>query len=127
MISLAVRTSRLRDCANNGEEGGREKNARQVKGGLGGKETRRGVGIIELSAQWSDGGHVVPLMEEEMSFLAELIVQKRAEPLFREALLLSQCTLHPHNLAACAHTHTHKSTCTRTNTFWKKKILECEA
>lgn len=124
MIPLAVRTSRLRDCANNGEEGGREKNARQVKGGLGGKETRRGVGIIELSAQWSDGGHVVPLMEEEMSFLAELIVQKRAEPLFREALLLSQCTLHPHN---CAHTHTHKNTCTRTNTFGKKKILECEA
>lgn len=43
----------------------------------------RGVGIIELSAQWSDGGHVVPLMEEEMSLLAKLIVQKRAEPLFR--------------------------------------------
>lgn len=50
------------------------------------------MGIIELSAQWSDGGHVVPLMEEEMSFLAKLIVQKRAEPLFRDALLLPQCT-----------------------------------
>ena len=35
-----------------------------------------GVGIIELSAQWSDGGHVVALMEAEMSFLAKLIVQK---------------------------------------------------
>lgn len=58
--------------------------AAQGRGGRG--------GIIELSAQWSDGGHVVPLMEEEMSFLAELIVQKRAAPLFREALLFSQCT-----------------------------------
>lgn len=56
--------------------------------------TLRGVGIIELSAQWSDGGHVVLLMEEEMSFLAKLIVQKRAEPLFREALLLSLVHLH---------------------------------
>lgn len=56
------------------------------------------MGIIELSAQWSDGGHVVPLMEEEMSFLAKLIVQKRAEPLFREALLLSQCTYMHHTI-----------------------------
>ncbi len=77
------------------QRGGR---ARREEGGLGGKETRRGVGIIELSAQWSDGGHVVPLMEEEMSFLAELIVQKRAEPLFREALLLSQCTYMRHTI-----------------------------
>lgn len=40
-----------------------------VEGGWGGRGSgRRGGAVIELSAQWSDGGHVVPLMEGEMSF-----------------------------------------------------------
>lgn len=85
-------------------------------------------GIIELSAQWSDGGHVVPLMEEEMSFLAKLIVQKRAEPLFREApatlpVHLHACTPFGKG-SACRHTHnthTHIYTCTPS-----EEILECE-
>lgn len=62
--------------------------------------TWQGVGaggcIIELSAQWSDGGHVVLLMEEEMSFLARLIVQKRAALLFWEAP--SSLPVHLHTL-----------------------------
>lgn len=66
--------------------------------------------IIELSAQWSDGGHVVPLMEEEMSFLAKLIVQKRAVLLFREAPA-SPCALTcTHYTHSQTHIHTVKHT-----------------
>lgn len=103
-------------AAATGNRGGR---ARREEGGLAG-----GVGwggIIELSAQWSDGGHVVPLMEEEMSFLAKLIVQKRAEPLFREAPATLPAHLHACTRfgrgSACRHTHT----CTPS-----EEILECE-
>lgn len=39
-----------------------------VGGGGRWRRRREGGGVIELSAQWSDGGHVVPLMEGEMSF-----------------------------------------------------------
>lgn len=54
---------------------------------------------------------MVPLMEEEMSFLAKLIVQKRAEPLFREApatlpVHLHTCTPFGRG-SARRHTRTH--------------------
>lgn len=45
---------------------------------------------------------MVPLMEEEMSFLAKLIVQKRAEPLFREAPATFPVHLHAHYSVADA-------------------------
>lgn len=62
---------------------------------------------------------MVPLMEEEMSFLAKLIVQKRAEPLFGEALLLSQCTYMQ---------HAHTQTCVQADTRGlSDETLECEA
>lgn len=64
--------------------------------------------IIELSSQWSDGGHVVPLMEEEMSFLARLIVHKRALLLFREAPA-SPCALALHPFHTISDTHSHTS------------------
>lgn len=61
----------------------RRREGKTRRGRSGRHRDSQGVGIIELSAQWSDGGgRVVPLMEEEMSFLPKLIVQKRAEPLF---------------------------------------------
>lgn len=85
------------------------------KRGISGRQKRLGravvvvtVGgcIIELSAQWSDGGHVVPLMEEEMSFLAKLIVQKRAVLLFREAPASLPLHLHAHITRTVKHTFT---------------------
>lgn len=82
-----------------------------IEGFLEGKKDLAGCGgcIIELSAQWSDGGHVVPLMEEEMSFLARLIVQKRALPLFREAPASLPVHLHTHSNRH-SHSETHKWT-----------------
>ena len=50
------------------------------------------MGIIELSAQWSDGGARGATNGRRDVLFAKLIVQKRAVPLFREALLLTRCT-----------------------------------
>ena len=63
---------------------------------------------------------MVPLMEEEMSFLAKLIVQKRAVLLFREApATLPAHLLYMHTL----HTHTHIHTAKHTSGF-SVKIME---